>query len=174
MISAIEIAILKHEFKTARYSKIGNGITKQQLADFFSVSKEKEVYFKYLGELQSEVYPVIPILEVNSAGKEESIIFRFETKKGNVVIVWENVNDKRASHLFLTTKEDHLQKMEYIEDLILSDLPEKRAILHGGYTNSSTVKNQVRYLCNIMHTTLKDYKDRVTQIVDSYWSIKTY
>lgn len=124
--------------------------------------------FKYLAELQGEEFPVIPILEVNSAGKEESIIFRFLTKKRNVVVVWENVNDKRASHLFLTDIENHSAKMEDIENLILSNLPEKRSIFHGGYTNSWTVKNQVRYLCNVAHSTLDEYKTRIEYIVACY------
>ena len=168
MTSVIELAIQKLEFKTSKYSKIGRGITKQQIGDFFSVSKEKECYFKYLAELQGDVFPVIPILEINSAGKEESIIFRFLTKKGNVVVVWENMNDKRASHLFLTDIENHSAKMMDIESLILSNLPEKRAVLHGGYTNSSTVKNQVKYLRNITHSSLDEYKSKVENIVAYY------
>ena len=133
------------------------------------MSREKEPFIKYLAGLQDPHFPIIPILEVNSIGREESIIFRFLTRKNSVVVVWENVNQGRASHLFLTAIENHPDKMTEIEALILSsDFKWKRSVLHGGFTNSSTVKNRVSYLDNLQHKTLDNYRDRIQYIIDSY------
>ena len=165
----IKIGIQKYEFKTSEYSKIGGSIDKEQISVFFNVSREKEPFIKYLAGLQDPHFPIIPILEVNSIGREESIIFRFFTRKNSVVVVWENVNQGRASHLFLTAIENHPDKMTEIEALILSsDFKWKRSVLHGGFTNSSTVKNRVSYLDNLQHKTLDNYRDRIQYIIDSY------
>lgn len=164
----IEIGIQKYEFKTSAFSKIGSTIDKEQISVFFNVSHEKEPFIKYLAGLQDAYFPIIPILEVNSIGREESIIFRFFTKKRSVVVVWENINQGRASHLFLTAIENHPDKMAEIEALILTNIKRKRSILHGGYTNSSTVKNRVSYLDNLQHKSIESYKERIQNIIDSY------
>ena len=164
----IKIGIQKYEFKTSAYSKIGGSIDKEQISVFFNVSREKEPFIKYLAGLQDPHFPIIPILEVNSIGREESIIFRFFTRKNSVVVVWENVNQGRASHLFLTAIENHPDKMTEIEALILSNFKWKRSVLHGGFTNSSTVKNRVSYLDNLQHKTVDNYRERIQYIIDSY------
>ncbi|WP_291399563.1 hypothetical protein [Daejeonella sp.] len=168
LTEAITIAIHRYEFKTSSNSKIGVTIAREQISDFFNVSQEKEPFIKYLASLQDPQFPIIPILEVNSIGREESIIFRFLTKKDSVVVVWENIKQGRASHLSLTTIENLPAVIAEIEALILTNIQRKRSILHGGYTNSSTVKNRVSYLDNLQHKTVDSYKERIQYIIDCY------
>jgi hypothetical protein len=168
LTKALEIAVQKYEFKTSTYSKIGRSIGTEQISYFFNMSIEKEPFIKYLASLQDPHFAVIPILEVNSIGREESIIFRFFTRKKSIVVVWENVNQGRATHIFLTAIENHPDKMDEIEALILSDFKSKRSVLHGGFTNSSTVKNRVSYLDNLQHKTVDNYRERIQYIIDSY------
>lgn len=164
-ISVIEFAKNHYDFKVAKSSKIGVTLSKTVAHQIFLTSREKKVYLQYLAQIQDDQFGVTPILEVNGSRKEESLIFRVRTKHNKILVIWENIYDGRASHMFLTDPASHDSDLLKIFGFILSNTPEKRSLLHGGYLMSEAVRKNLNYLSNVLHDTLEEYISKVERIV---------
>jgi hypothetical protein len=84
------------------------------------------------------------------------------------LILWENINDNRATHIFLANKNTHDDDLNAIEAFILSPISDKRAILHGGYANTIEIRKRTKYLTSILHDTLSDYQSRFLNLIYNY------
>lgn len=98
-------------------------------------------------------------MEYSNKNVEESFIFRFISKSEKVVIVWENVNESRASHFFMTTKENHNLVLPFIEDFICTKhFDIKRSMLHENSPASLELKKKLHFHSSKKHVGLKTYE----------------
>ena len=119
---------------------------------------------------QHSEYKIIPIWESINSTKEETFIFRLKTTKNKILVIWENANDSRASHLFLISQIQDKNQLKLIQDYITrNDITTKRSLLHNSSsTFSKDIKNELNYINHINHLNLNDYKSKIKYILNNY------
>jgi len=167
--NSIEFAYEFLSFSQFDIKKIG------KLRAFENLSKDscinilkqyKNKYIDYLAINQTETMKIIPILEYINGIVEQSLIFRIITKSEKLLLIWENINENRATHLFLTDIELGEEKLMRIEEfLIRNDIRCKRSTLYDISVSSNSFKNDLSYIGHINHTNLNEYCEKLRQ----YW-----
>ncbi len=150
------------DFKNSGRTKIFNNLSNDEIILLFENLFARSSYLKYLASLQSKEFPIIPVLEYSNKNTEESFIFRFISKSGKIIIIWENVNDSRASHVFVLSKEKHDVILPLIEDFICTkSFDIKRSLLHGDNFISQDLKQKLNYHSGKRHIGLPLYKSEI-------------
>lgn len=94
---------------------------------------QKSIYMNYLCLNQAEGYKVIPIEEKKKVNNqilyEDSFLFAIR-KADRILIVWENVNDKRATYVFPATTANYESLIETIYGYIITPAKHKRLMMH--------------------------------------------
>src|SRR5690606_13940068 len=94
------LSFSQHDIKKLGKLKAFENLSKKGCINL--LKQYKNQYIDYLAINQTETMKIIPILEYMNGCVEQSIIFRILTKRNKLLIIWENINQNRASHLFLT------------------------------------------------------------------------
>lgn len=118
-----------------------------------------------LASLHDGSFRLIPIIESINGQKEESFIFRLKSKQNNILVVWENVNENRASHIFINTPKNHEQYLHKLESFICTPMRTKRIHLHLNSKENQSLKQELKYLKSIKHTTLQSYQREVASLL---------
>lgn len=128
----------------------------------------KNQYTKFLGSLQDTSFKMKPIWEFISNQFEEALLFRFKTKTEKILLVWENINTKRASHIFLYSDAKQETILKEIEKYIYTNNTlGKRQLLYLNTTKATQTKQKLAYYCHLMHTNLSDYKKEIIRFIKS-------
>lgn len=158
---SIELAIEFLSFCQLDYKKIGRLRVFENISrsETINILREfKNPYIDYLAINQDEKFKVIPILEYMNGKIEQSLLFRTITESGKLLIVWENINPNRATHLFLTNQEKSQNILAKIEEyLIRDDISCKRSLLYDSSKFAKNFKKEISYIGNINHTLFEQY-----------------
>jgi hypothetical protein len=168
---ATEYYDFKYNFKKINIEhNIFEELTNIQIMNFFENSFHKSHYLKYLATIQNSEYKIIPIWEAINNTKEETFIFRLKTIKNNILVIWENANDSRASHLFLISETQNRNQLKLIQEYITTnEITTKRSLLHNSTsTFSKGIKSELNYINHINHLNLNDYKSKIKHIINNY------
>lgn len=164
LVSTIEFAKEYYIFRYSDFKKEGQtkkfeNLTNNQLVLLFENLFLKSNYLKLLASFQSHKFSIIPVIEYSNKNVEESFIFRFISKSEKVITLWENVNESRASHVFVTTKENHNLVLPLIEDFIYTKhFDMKRSLLHENSTTSLELKKKLHFHSSKKHVGLQTYE----------------
>ena len=169
LLETIELSKNYYEFKfefnswnPRAFSHLGN----KEIVTLFETSIKKSKYLTYLASLQTKEYKIIPILEYISNRREESFLFRFKTKKYALLIIWENVNQNRATHLFISKGNTERQILELVQGYIYrNDISSKRSILHYSEGVSQKLKEKLHFLKSVRHKSLEEYQAEIEFIL---------
>ena len=168
ILETIEFAKEFYEFKylmfTKRRIKHFNHLTNEEIINLFSDSFSKSQYLKYLALKQDREFRIIP--EFLNNRFEESFLFRVYTKNKSILIVWENVNYSRATHIFSTQSELHIHELESIEEFICrDDIGTKRSMLYKTDIDAENIKLILNYIKSIRHVNLEEYKSDLEMVI---------
>lgn len=164
MQKTIGLATAYWDFKNAlrlSYKEV-EMFLKHPAADILTLNKSKidrSPYLKHLATLQTANRKIIPMFEPFQQRREECFIFRLSTRRGNQLIIWENVNENRASHLFLATKENEdIVLKKVITYILREDLSQRRSRLQSDTKENQELKRYLEYKSHIIHKGLYDYE----------------
>jgi hypothetical protein len=172
-VESIEAAIEYVEFrirKTNEKRKFGKfeKLTNDQIKELFSSKFEKSNYLKYLAEIHSKEYRLIPIIEYQNKQLEESFIFRLQTLSKRILIAWENSKVGRATHLFIAEEDSMAKRIISIESFIMDTVDAKRSHLHANDAVSRKIKTELMYIGSINHDDLTRYKNEMRHYINRY------
>lgn len=174
LINTIEFSKEFYEFKhlTLTYkSRISRflHLTNQEIIMLFDSSFSKSFYLKYLASKLNLEFRIIPIMEFINNHKEESFLFRINTKKNAVLIIWENMNLSRATHIFVSNKKNQVETLEKIEEFICrDDLNVKRSFFYDTNDFSIKLKKDLNYIKSLKHNSLHEYKYELDALIKTY------
>jgi hypothetical protein len=150
--------------KTSRVKKF-DYLKNSEIINLFSIN-EKSLFLKILASKAVEEYKIIPILEYINSNFEESFIFPIPKNNTHILIFWENVNQGRATHVFLSEISELNKSIKSIENFITrNDIVYKRSTLHNSDLNSIQVKKNLNYYTTIIHKDLENYKEEINQLI---------
>ncbi|MBI2284118.1 MAG: hypothetical protein HYU71_10445 [Bacteroidetes bacterium] len=155
---------LKLPTKIKRFNYLSN----EEIIALFEKSFSKSPYLKFLASKQSQAYRIITINEYLNHHTEESFIFRLVTNKGNNLIIWGNVNLARATHIFISLKNEKKKTLDLVEEFICRpDIDTKRSLLYYADSGSKKIKEDLNYLKPIKHTSLFEYEIEIENLLNN-------
>ncbi len=157
-----------YEFKITNKTSIGPNVSLRNGVLIYNFSNNRTPYLKILADLHFGDFSLIPIKELVGNALEDSFLFRIITKRKNILIVWENVNDRRASHVFFSTPEKHDLVMKDIQSFIKKEHNIKRSILHQKDHHSEIIKKRLGFVMSVSHTETKTFKYQIIQAISKY------
>lgn len=164
----IEIGKQYFHFKTNGKSSFGPKLTTGSIVKLYNNAFERNQYLKFLASIQHDSFKLIPIIESINGQKEESFIFRIQTKGNKILVVWENVNEKRATHIFINLSTEHEKDLQKLESFICTPMKTKRVHLYINLNNSLSLREELNYLRPIRHTTLHSYEEEILNVIKTH------
>lgn len=164
----IEIGKQYFQFKTNVKSSFGPRLSTQSIVKLYKLDFERNQYLKFLASVHDGAFKLIPIIESINAQKEESFIFRVKSNKNNILIVWENINENRATHIFINPPNSHEKDLQKLESFICTPMKTKRIHLHLNSGENQTLKQELKYLKPIKHTTILSYKQEIQNLIKNH------
>lgn len=167
----IEFAKEFYEYKYVNFkfkgkTKLFSHLSNPEIIKLFDSSFSKNDYLKFLATRHSNEYKIIPVMEYSNHHIEESFLFRLLTKKQTTLIIWENVQDSRATHVFASPQCNHTEILELVEEFICrEDFSTKRSILYNTDSEAKKLKKELNYFKSIKHTSLIEYKAEFDKIL---------
>lgn len=171
LLETIEVVKDFHRFKlpdaeTKIKIKEFGSLNNEEVLDIFQSFIKKNQYLKYLACEHDSTYKIIALHEYVNNKSEEALLFRLKTQNGNIVLVWENVNEARASHVFTFKQADEESALDEIKYFVCSgDLINKRSSLYLKSTDAIKLKNSLHYSKSIKHNNLDDYKIEIERLL---------
>jgi hypothetical protein len=168
----IEPAIEFMQFRIHREPKPRFGkfeqLSPEHLSLLWSEKISRSVFLKYLASRQSSAYKIIPVIEYQNGMREESFIFRLRTLSGRILIVWENGNPGRATHLFIAEQNNVDDRLAFIESYVMNSLNGKRLLLHEHDAEARQVKKTLHFIQSLSHDELSNYKTELQTVLNRY------
>ncbi|RHE88260.1 hypothetical protein [Bacteroides intestinalis] len=128
--------------------------------DEYYYPPQKSVYINFLCINQCSKYKIIPLKETKTSNgvlvHEDSFLFTL-SENSKLCIIWENVNESRASYVFLVSKELYESKTKAIFHYIVNPIRRKRELLH----NNKDIQDQLGKFHIVNHTDYKTWKQRI-------------
>ena len=138
-------------------------------------AKYKSSYIAYLVTKQCEDYKIIPCVEmlahVDNDITEDSFLFSTLTKKGNILVIQENLNPDRATLLFVIRKFMYDNTIRNIYNFLQSTEINKRSRIRN---HSFLIKdNKILSYSAINHDDFDTWKKGIESIISSNKKPKT-
>lgn len=168
LVEKIEIGLQYFDFKFSKTNSFGPELSISDALILFDINLEKSHYLQYLATIQDEKYKLIPIKETTNTTTENSFIFRLRTRTDRTLLLWENVNHKRACHVFLTSIEIHNERLMAIESYICGSTMNKRSTLHLLKNINPLLKEKLGYLGQIRHEGVYDFRIQIDNLIKKY------
>jgi hypothetical protein len=122
----------------------------------------KNIFIKYLAHKLSSNFRIIPIVESNNKFEEDAFIFRFETRKGKILVIWENAKNSRATYVFLHSRSKHQKLLGKLEEYIITkSIHNKRETLFSLAEESWKIKEKLLLISTIRHTNLEIFRQEI-------------
>lgn len=164
----IEVGKQYFQFKTNVKSSFGPRLTTQSIITLYKSDFERNQYLKFLASIHDGAFKLIPIIESINGQKEESFIFRVKSNKNNILVMWENMNENRATHIFINTPNSHEKDLQNLESFICTPMKTKRSQLYLNSLKNQTLKRELKYLNSIKHTNILSYKQEIQILIENY------
>lgn len=162
--AAVELYNFRYERKTkSRYlsEEYLTHMSNDDVLGIFKKDVDKGPYIKALYSKHSQDLKLIPILESIGNSLEESFLFRVE-RRGNIFVMWENINPARATYVFKTSPND--RKLKEILKYISEHENSKRLYLKSPQNFKWASKN-LGYVDCIEHDGLSEYKKALSKLI---------
>lgn len=161
----IEIGKQYFEFKTTKTTKIGPSLSIDHALKLFGSSFKKSHYLKFLASIQEKEFKLIPIMEFIGNLRENSFIFRIRSRNNNIIFIWENANENRATHFFVSDMHSSETRLISLQSFICTQMPSKRSLLYQSDNVTSRMKEELGYFSTIRHENIDSYKMSVKAIL---------
>lgn len=138
-------------------------LNKSQFIEYINSHKkrEKTKFIEILSSYQSTKHNLIVLFEKNNQKEENTVIFRVLTKHSQELIIWENFEDSRASHIFIENR-----NIKTILNYIITDnLNYKRKRLWLNTIDSKKLKLKLNYLGHIKHIDQSSYIKKLEEFI---------
>jgi hypothetical protein len=165
ILNKIEIGKQYFEFIATKKSKIGPSLSIDEALKLYNSSFKKSHYLKFLASIQFKEFKLIPIIEVIGSLREKSFIFRLTSKANKTIFIWENVNENRATHVFVSPAESSENILISLESFICTQMTSKRSLLYMTDKENSNLKKDLGYLTSIRHDNIDSYKRQIKTIL---------
>jgi len=142
------------------------GFTNKELSTLFKL-QERGAYLKYLCDLQSMNYKIIPTTEMSlsnnrrPAAVEDTFLFTITNKK-NIFIIWESTLINRATYVFRTSKFNYLMHVQNLFDFIASTQHKKRTRLRQSISNEN---NPLKSIGVLVHDDVTQWTSRLQDLM---------
>jgi hypothetical protein len=156
-----------HREPRPRFGKFEQ-LSPEQLSLLWNDQLSRSAFLKLLAKRQSASYRIIPVIEYQNNAREESFIFRLRTLSGRILIVWENANAGRATHLFIADQNNLDERIAFIESFVMNEVDGKRLLLHEHDGQARQVKKTLHFIQSISHDDLTQYKTDLQTVLNRY------
>lgn len=136
----------------------------QKVLNTVKHSLPKSFYFNYLFENHCISYPVVPVLESNQKLEEPSYIFTL-VKNGNIIFIWENKNEGRATYVFYTDSSNYSTSLQILYDYIKADLKGKRSKIIEYTEQLEEFKNSIHFIGKASHSDFNSWESRLNELM---------
>ena len=141
-------------------------LNNSEILDVYDDLLSRTEYLKYLAKRIDSDFKLIPVLEYSNGNIEDSFLFRFKNKRGDVLIVWENVNPNRATYIFKYNEVKHPDTLQKIENFICSeDYSHKRSLFSGTDLVSRNIKKELCFLKKYAHKGFMEFRAEIEYII---------
>jgi hypothetical protein len=123
-------------------------------------------YLKILAAKHHKDFAVMCIEEMKISSVEETFLFRTYDKGKNIVIFWESVNAKRATHIFKCDRGEYEERFQKIQSFIKTPMAIKRLRLHQSDRGSLSLKADLGYWNGLQHRDLESYSSSIIECID--------
>jgi hypothetical protein len=174
VLNIFSILTLKKEYdlyltedKSESFSKIKsqlNFIENKQIIEFYRIIEHSE-YLKYLCQIQSKDYKIIPATELIISNKQiisedDAFLFTINTKT-KMFIIWESILINKATYIFETNEINYFEDLQSIFDFIVSDNNKKRFKL-GALIKLN--ENKFNLVYKLIHSTKEEWIGKLQSI----------
>ncbi len=171
LMDGIELVQLHYEIKFQRKKNgainIHEKLEPDELIEIYEQLLSRTDYLKHLAKLVDQDFRLIPVLEYANGQVEDSFLFRFKNKNGNILLVWENVNLSRATYIFKFPEVKHEEVLKKIEQFICStNFEHKRSILSGTHLNSRKIKKDLYFYEKYPHADFEKFKSEIEYLIN--------
>jgi hypothetical protein len=137
-----------------------------ELVDLYEEFLSRTDYLKHLAKMLNEEFRLIPVREYSNGKFEDSFLFRFRNRNGNILLVWENVNVSRATYVFKFSQEKHKEVLKNIEFFITNtDFEHKRSVLSGKHLESRKIKKKLCFYQKYSHEDFPKFKSEIEYLI---------
>ena len=166
----IEPAIEYYHFHIERVPKTRIGkfaqLNPSQLISLWDHRFEKAKHLKFLAQQHDPAFKIIPVIEYQNGQHEESFIFRRTALSGAILIIWENGNLGRATHLFSAEAQEVDNQVAIIESFIMNDIDAKRTLLDEKSNEAKTIKRRLRFVGSVSHDS--NFESNIRHYINKY------
>lgn len=171
LLSILEIGYEAISFKIEKkYFNNKNENKEYQSKEIREILAELQVnnnFLNYLAQKAINIDSVYCIVENNNGNEEECLLFKF-VFDSKIILIWENVIDKRATYYFILDKIIDAQEIHKIFKLIQSDLNNKRESLYGNFNLNKVFDIDILDYHSIRHDDLKKYQNKIDKLLSMY------
>lgn len=82
-------------------------------------------------------------------------------------MIWENVNESRATHIFISSIESHETVLTKVESFVCTSMKYKRSLLYFENEESEIIRRELGYLSTLRHGDFEDYKNKIQQLIEN-------
>lgn len=151
--------------KKAVVRKIDN-LGEEEILEVYDDLLSRTEYLKYLAQRINTEFKLIPVLEYSNGHIEDSFLFRFKNKRGDVLVIWENVNARRATYFFKYNEQKRPNTLQNIENFITrEDYNHKRSLLSGSDRISKEIKRDLCFYKRYSHYGYSEFKSEVEYLI---------
>ncbi len=141
-------------------------LNEHEILDVYEDLLSKTEYLKFLAQRINTEFKLIPVLEYSNGNVEDSFLFRFRNNRGDVLIVWENVNSGRATYIFKYNEQRHEDVLQKIEAFICSqDYTHKRSLLSDTDRVAKNLKKELCFFKKYTHKGYSEFKAEIEYII---------
>lgn len=141
-------------------------LNQEEIKELYEDILVRTEYLKFLAKRIESEFKLIPVLEFSNGIIEDSFLFRFRNKRGDVLIVWENVKPGRATYIFKYNEIRHKDVLQKIESFIESkDYHHKRTLLSGTDKVSKDIKKELCFYKKNAHKGFSEYKAEIEYLI---------
>lgn len=170
LLDAIELVQDYYSFYIAKVDRNlirkNKQLNNSEVVDLYESIISKSEYLKYLAARLNADFRLIPILEYSNRHVEDSFLFRFRNKQNDILVIWENANEKRATYIFKYNEEKRPNQIQKIVEFIESTAYEqKRSLLSGSTRISKEIKRNLCFYKKYSHSDYGAFKAEIEYLL---------
>jgi len=164
--ATIEEGLQYFEFRPPKlHYSFERSFSKPEFSRTFKEHISRNPFLKALALAHHKDFPIISINESRKNSDEESFIFQSYTTRGEILILWENINENRATHVFKTTQKNYDSRFKAIQSFISTPTNVKRYLLYLNDPDHRQMKKELGYVRPVYHSDLRDYKAVIKNVL---------
>jgi hypothetical protein len=144
---------------------VSRSMTGEQFFQQYQSIISKNRYLRLLAVKHHKDFPVMCIEERKLLTVEDTFIFRTYDRSKRVVMLWESVNARRATHVFRLSKGNYEEQSQRIQSFIKTPMAVKRLILHRTDATSLQLRKDLGHTDSLQHRNFDDYSKHISSLI---------